>query len=237
MSTTNNDLPHYPGTELDAMSTAMNYHRWIVDSFRPYLGKSVAEVGAGIGTISQFLLKTDLDRLVAFEPSPNMYPVLAEKLRHEQRAETVNGFFAPDSRENAFDSVVYINVLEHIEDDRQELANALAALKPGGHILVFVPALAWLYSEFDRQIGHYRRYTKPGLAKLAREVGYTDVRTRYFDVIGIVPWYVMFVLLRKHVGYGSVTLYDKLVVPPLRRIERVVPPPIGKSVLLIARKP
>jgi len=237
MSTTNNDLPHYPGTELDAMSTAMNYHRWIVDSFRPYFGKSVAEVGAGIGTISQFLLETGLDRLVAFEPSPNMYPVLEKKLRHEQRAQAINDFFQPDGRLDSFDSVVYINVLEHIEDDRRELANALAALKPGGHLLVFVPALAWLYSEFDRQIGHYRRYTKAGLAQLARKLGYTDVRTRYFDVIGIVPWYVMFVLLRKHVGYNSVTLYDKLIVPPLRRIERVVPPPIGKSVLLIARKP
>jgi SAM-dependent methyltransferase len=228
---------HYPGTELDAMSEAQNYNRWIIDSFAPYLGDSVAEVGAGIGTISELLLATGVKRLVSFEPSKNMFPLLADKLRQQDRAIVINDVLRPNFESNGFDSVVYINVLEHIEADRTELANAFAALKPNGHVLVFVPALAWLYSDFDRQLGHFRRYTKNGLSNLARDVGFAVVKARYVDLVGIIPWYVMFVLLRKSPVRGSISLYDKLVVPPLRVLESVITPPIGKSVMLVAKKP
>lgn len=228
--------PHYPGKELEAMSFAVNYHRWIVDEFKPYLGEVTAEVGAGCGSVSKLLLRSHIKRLVAFEPSKNLYPLLEEELRNEMRAETVNDFFGSAYRENGFDSVVYINVLEHIQDDRAELTSALDALKPNGHLLVFVPALTWLYSDFDKQVGHCRRYVKKDLDRLVREVGFTLVKARYFDMAGIMPWYINFVLLRNSIGSGSVAWYDKLVVPITRLIEAAVPPPIGKNVLLVGRR-
>lgn len=226
----------YPGKELEALSVAVNYHRWIVDEIEPYLGSSVAEVGAGVGSVSQLLLERGVSRLAAFEPSSNMYPLLARSLASESRVRTINDFFAPRYEPDGFDSVLYINVLEHIEDDRAELGRALDALKPGGRLVIFVPALAWLYSEFDRQIGHYRRYTKAGLAHLVTDVGFTIMRARYFDVAGIIPWYIHFVLLRNSIGSRSVSLYDRLVVPIMKVAEAVVPPPVGKNVLLVARK-
>jgi SAM-dependent methyltransferase len=232
----NNPIRSYPGKELEAMSFAVNYHRWILHEFEPYLGETLAEIGAGRGSVSKLLLGKRIKHLFAFEPSPNLYPVLAAELRQETRAEAVNDFFSPRYAPDGFDSVVYINVLEHIQDDRTELAHALEALKPQGHLLLFVPALAWLYSDFDKQIGHFRRYAKPELSCLVREVGFTLVQVRYFDLAGIIPWYVNFVVLRHSMGSGSVSLYDKLVVPMMRRIESAVPPPIGKNVLLIGRK-
>ena len=226
----------YPGKELEAMSFAANYHRWIVDELSPWLAGRVAEVGAGMGSVSALLLERPIERLVAYEPSANMYPHLAAALRGHARAEARNEFFGQRSDES-FDTVAYINVLEHIEDDRAELARAHERISPGGHLLVFVPALAWLYSEFDRGIGHFRRYSRDGLAALARDAGFEVVRARYFDAAGVLPWYINFVLLRRGLGGAGVSLYDRLVVPPMRLVEGAVEPPIGKNVLLVARKP
>jgi SAM-dependent methyltransferase len=232
----NDILPHYPGKELETLSFAVNYHRWIIDAFEPYLGETIAEVGAGVGSVSKLLLEKRIKRLFAFEPSHNMYPLLEEELRHEERAKAVNDFFTPRYAQEGFDSAVYINVLEHIQDDRDELAHAREMLNSQGHLLLFVPALAWLYSDFDKQIGHLRRYTKKALSSLVRDVGFILVKAQYFDLAGIIPWYINFVWLRNSIGSGSVSLYDKLAVPTMRLIESVVPPPIGKNVLLIGKK-
>ncbi len=227
---------HYPGKDLETMSFAMNYHRWIIDELAPYLGESVAEVGAGVGSISKLLLGKPIKHLSAFEPSYNNFPNLEKNLQYDSRAKAVNDFFDGRHASTGFDSVVYINVLEHIEDDRAELTNALNALNAGGHVLLFVPALSWLYSEHDRQIGHFRRYAKKGLSRLVREVGFDLVKIRYFDLVGIVPWYINFTLLRNRLGDNRLTMYDRLVVPTMRRVEKTMPPPIGKNLLIIGKK-
>lgn len=227
---------HYPGKELEAMSSAENYRRWIVDSFAPYLGQEVAEVGAGIGSITSILLERPLRRLIAFEPSTNMFPMLASAVEREPRATAVNGLFGAAQAGENFDSIAYINVLEHVEHESEELATAFAALRPDGYLLIFVPALAWLYSNFDREVGHFRRYTRPGLQKLVADAGFEVIESRYFDIAGVLPWYLYFTLLGGSMGRGSVSLYDRLVVPPMRRVERAVKPPLGKNILLVARK-
>jgi SAM-dependent methyltransferase len=226
----------YPGKELEVMSFAVNYHKWIIDEFEPYLGPATAEVGAGLGSVSKLLLGKKIERLFAFEPSRNLYPLLSEALVEEKRVSVINDFFGPQHAGSGFDSVVYINVLEHIEDDHAELRRALEALKPKGYLLLFVPALAWLYSELDNKIGHFRRYTKNGLSRLTEDAGFKLVTARYFDFAGIIPWYVNFVLLKNSMGSGHVSLYDKLVVPAMRKIESLVMPPVGKNVLLIGQK-
>ncbi len=226
----------YFGKDLEAMSFARNYHDWILSRLRPYIGAVVAEVGAGVGSFSQLLRETSLDRLDAFEPSSNMYPLLAETLQDEPRARALNDFFGRDDPTSEYDSILYVNVLEHIEDDAAELARARDALKPGGHLLVFVPALQWLYSDLDRQVGHFRRYRKKPLVKLVEAAGLDVITARYFDIAGILPWYVNFVLLKNSITSGGVSAYDRLVVPVMRVVEGILPVPIGKNVLLVARK-
>ena len=229
-------MPHYLGKDLEAMAFARNYHKWILAEFLPYLGSSVAEVGAGVGSFSTLVLGTNIRSLKAFEPSRNMYPLLQEAFRQDRRAEAINDFFGRANTGERFDSVLYVNVLEHIEDDASELANAREALNLNGHLLIFVPALPWLYSDLDRQVGHFRRYLKKGLLELAQRSGFSIVKARYFDVAGIIPWYINFVLLKNLISGGSVSLYDRLVVPTMRVVEGVVPPPIGKNLLLVAKK-
>lgn len=224
----------YPGKELEAMGFAANYHRWIVDELAPFLGRRVAEVGAGIGSVSRLLLEKPIEGLVAYEPSENLFPQLRAALAGEPRARVRQAFFGHDTE--AFDSVAYINVLEHIDNDRGELDLARERLRPRGHLLVFVPALEWLYSPFDRRIGHFRRYSRRALGAMAEGAGLRVVRLRYFDAAGILPWYVNFVLLRRGLGSGGVSLYDRLVVPPMRIAERLIPPPLGKNLLLVARR-
>jgi SAM-dependent methyltransferase len=229
-------MPQYFGKDLEAMSLAKNYHKWILSEFLPYLGSSVAEVGAGDGSFSTLVLETNISSMKAFEPSRNMYPLLEETLSQDRRAKAVNDFFGSAYTGERFDSVLYVNVLEHIETDASELANAREALNPNGHLLIFVPALPWLYSDFDRQVGHFRRYMKKDLIEITKRSGFSVVKARYFDVAGIIPWYINFVLLKNPMGGGSVSLYDRLVVPTMRVMEGLVPPPIGKNVLLVAKK-
>lgn len=219
------------------MSSADNYRRWIVAGLAPYLGKRVAEVGAGIGSITRVILEQPVEHLVAFEPSSNMFPQLANAVRAEPRATAVHGLFGAGQAGQGFDSVAYINVLEHVEREREELSAAHAALRPGGHLLVFVPALAWLFSSFDREVGHFRRYSRDALERVVTHAGFEVVESRYFDIAGVLPWYVHFTLLGRGMGRGSVSLYDRLVVPPMRLLEGAVRPPLGKNVLLVARRP
>lgn len=228
----------YFGKDLEAMSFAHNYHKWIINEFAPYLGRTMAEVGAGTGNFSQFLLQAGVEQLVAYEPSDNMFAQLETQFADVDAVTSVNGFFEDDSNDylNTFDSVCYVNVLEHIEDDVVALQHAYKTLKVGGHILIFVPALAFLYSELDRKVGHFRRYSKKGLVEVAESAGFVINKTHYFDMLGIVPWYIAFVLLKQTTTEANVSLYDKLVVPLASKLEPRLRPFIGKNLVLVGTK-
>lgn len=230
------DNKEYFGKDLEAMSFAENYHNWILDEFSPYLGENVAEVGAGTGNFSDFLLGTKVRKLAAFEPSKNMFDVLQKRFLDHSVVDTINAFFEDQSFPNAFDSVCYVNVLEHIEDDFNALSHAHKALHQNGHLLIFVPALPFLYSDLDKKVGHFRRYKKQQLENLVSSAGFTIKKSKYFDIAGIIPWYIAFVLLKQTTTEANVSLYDKLIVPVMRRVERVIIPMIGKNLILIAQK-
>ena len=228
----------YFGIDLDAMAHADNYHRWILARFQPYLGRTVAEVGAGIGTFTTLVAGTQADEIYAFEPSSNMYPLLADFCRNLPRVKAVNSFF--DHRQggflNYFDSVLYVNVMEHVQDAAGEMRIVQQTLKPGGYLCLFVPALAFLYSDFDRKLGHFRRFHRAELVTLVEASGFQVVEASYFDFFGILPWYIRFKLMKQTLSARNVKLYDRLVVPIAQRLEQLVRPPLGKNLLLVARK-
>ena len=234
----------YPGIELESMAFAMKYHRWILDVFRPFLGKRIVEVGAGSGSFSELLLETIPERLDALEPSANLYALLAERLREIDTARvghahpgTLSETMESIHKAGPPDSVIYVNVLEHIEDDERELRTIHSMLRPGGHALIFSPAHAWLMGSMDHQLGHYRRYTMKDLAGKCKAAGFTIRLSSYFDMLGIPPWWVKYCVLRsKTMEPGAVRFYDRFAVPVSRFLESVIHPPVGRNVILVGEK-
>ena len=235
----------YTGRELEAMSWAINYHRWILTVFMPYLGQNIVEVGAGVGSFSELLLSEhNFQTLSLIEPSEELYEGLTNHMRElgtNTKVDLYHGSFldaAPLIKsQRAVDSVIYINVLEHIAEDERELEVIRDTLSQGGHVFVFVPALRWLYGTFDEQVGHVRRYTKTELEEKLKRGGFRIVRASYFDFAGIAPWWVKYRLLKSsRMERGAVRFYDQFIVPVVRRIESLAPPPIGKNVIVIAQK-
>jgi SAM-dependent methyltransferase len=214
----------------------VNYHTWIPKEIEPFLGDVTAEVGAGSGSFSRLLLTTTMKCLYAFEPSTAMFSLLAQNLQDQRRARVIHDFFDPSVLHEPLDSICYINVLEHVQDDLAELLKAREALKPRGRLILFVPALEWLYSDQDRSIGHFRRYTQEKLQQLVRSAGFAITASRYFDLAGILPWFLNFVVLKNSLNSGNVSMYDRVVVPVMRRVESAITPPIGKNILLIGQK-
>lgn len=233
----------YPGKDLEAMSFAVKYHRWMLNEFKEFVGSHIVEVGAGTGSFSEMLLGMRPETLHLVEPS-EMFDELQRKIGPNGQGTSVrlhNSIFesaaSEITAERRPDTIIYVNVLEHIEDDRHELELIRDVLADGGHALIFVPAMRALYSDFDRGIGHFRRYRKSELERKVRDSGMKVVKSRYFDLAGIAPWFIKYRLLRSNtMGGGAVAAYDKLVVPVMSRFESLVKPPIGKNVLLVAEK-
>ncbi|MDQ3748778.1 MAG: class I SAM-dependent methyltransferase [Acidobacteriota bacterium] len=238
-----NKKVEYVGKDLEAMDFAVNYHRWILALMKPFLGKHLVEVGAGTGAFSELLLETAPKTLSLVEPSA-MFETLQTNLAKRDSATKIRYFpnifaevAAQIETEQSPDSIIYINVLEHIEDDRLELEIIHRTLREKGRVFVFVPALPALFSEFDKQIGHFRRYRKTELAEKFHAAGFRILLSRYFDAAGIFPWLVKYRLLKSlTMESGAVHFYDKFVVPVAKPVESFLPLPLGKNLLFVAEK-
>jgi SAM-dependent methyltransferase len=143
----------------------------------------------------------------------------------------------PDLTTAAFDTAILVNVLEHVEDDRAMLDLLRGLLKPGGSLLLFVPALPWLFGTLDAIHGHHRRYTRASLQSVVERAGFTLRVLRYFDVLGVVPWLIAGRILRQtRFDPNAARLYDRFFVPVGSRLERLVEPGLGKNLLCIAER-
>ena len=231
----------YVGKDLEAMSFAVNYHKWILEEFRPFLGKKLVEVGAGTGSFSEMLIAENPQNLALIEPS-EMFEFLEQNISQIETSADVNYYNSifsetADVLDETPDTIIYVNVLEHIEDDRRELEKVYETLEPGGHCLIFVPAFMSLYGAFDEKVGHFRRYTKDELEEKAKAAGFKIVKSKYFDFVGIFPWYIKYKLLKSDsLESGAVTAYDKFAVPLTRKFERLINFPLGKNILTVLKK-
>jgi SAM-dependent methyltransferase len=226
--------------DLERLGTAKRFFDWVLDEFDPYLRGRVLEVGAGLGTITRKLVERYPDvTLEALEPAENVFtdPQSYASLSPRVAAHRLT-LIEYEPNADGFDAVIYLNVLKHIADDERELRLAAKALRQGGALLVFGPALEWLYSELDYRAGHYHRYSLRRLRDKVTAAGFEIVSARYFDVLGVLPYLLVYRLLR-HDDISGSTLwgYDRVVVPLSRLIQRVLRnPPFGKNVIMIAVK-
>lgn len=228
----------YIGNELELFAHARNWKAYWSGIFRPYLRGDVLEVGAGLGVNTRSLYNSpEVRRWVALEPDHRLLDQLrGAGLRGvEARAGTLEQV---DGKE-MFDAILYIDVLEHIEDDAAEVRRAAEHLKPGGRLLVLGPAHPKLYSQFDSAIGHYRRYTRGSLRALGEKVISLDLeRLWYLDSCGLLASSANRVLLRQSLPtLRQILFWDRLLVPCSRVLDPVLLHRCGKSVIAVwARK-
>ena len=232
----------YVGGELELFAAARNWKRRLARELAPHLGGHVLEVGAGLGATSASLLgEAKVASWTALEPDGALFErleraagELTSKLRIPVRAR--QGTLATLAPEERFDAVLYVDVLEHIEDDRGELMRAAARLAPGGRLVVLAPAHQSLYSEFDQEIGHFRRYDRRSLRALAPP-GVELTQLAYLDSVGWLASLGNRLLLRRSLPTpGQIRLWDDWMVPASGVLDRVLGGRFGKSVLGVWRR-
>ena len=230
-------LDDYQGVEeLICMEEAINYNSWISFLCKPYIKGTLLEIGSGIGSFTKEWLGVAND-VVALEMAQSCVSTLNERFQSDGRITVLEKDIMNLDEELIcrFDSAVSINVLEHVENDEVALSNIYKSLKPGGILVVFVPAFQILYGKTDRAIGHYRRYSKRDLrGKLAR-ADFQVIKMRYVNFLGFFAW---FLTKNKEavLSKRNILLYDRYVVPLLCRTENFLQPPIGQSILAISCK-
>lgn len=229
----------YEGQEFAPLSLARNYYNWIFSFFEPYLGSEILEHGAGAGVISEKLLSYDPKRLMLLEPASNLIPILQRKFQHLPHLTIVDRTLEQAVGQlsaSPLDTIVSVNVLEHLENDQRELAMMHQLLKPGGHLLLFTPAFQSIYGSMDRKVGHYRRYRLGELSKKLEQAGFTVETMRYFNMTGYVTWGISNKLLKvENLSMTPVKIFDK-IVPLLRLTEKIIPPPFGQSIVAVAKR-
>lgn len=229
----------YVGSELDLFARAANWKRYWSSLLRPCLGQRILDVGAGIGATLDVLADGPGRSWLALEPDP----ALADRLRAriaagEVRAEVEvrTGTLADLTPDERFDTILYIDVLEHIADDAAEFAHAADRLLPGGRICILAPAHPWLFTAFDAAIGHERRYTRDSLAAVAPQ-GLACERLDYLDSVGMLASMGNRFLLRAaHPTASQIALWDRMMVPVSRLLDPLLLRRVGKSVLGVWRR-
>jgi len=232
----------YAADDLETMSEAVRYQRHIFGLVRPHLGLRVLEVGCGIGTMTRQILETNPAlQLVCIEPNANCARLAREELHGEPRVAIrmchLEECEQTELQQQRFDTIVCVNVLEHIEDDVSALrlfGEVVAAT--GGKVLVFVPAVQRIYGPHDAALGHHRRYSKPSLAAAFRAAGLDIVSIKYTNPIGLLGWmYNLYISGNTEHTSGQVRLFDRFVAPWALPLERVITPPIGLSLFAVGR--
>ena len=217
------------------------YLAWQLDQFAPFLGERILEVGCGVGSITALLGEREL--VVGIEIEREVLEVAESRFPDAQRHRFLQADFmsldesALESlRGERFDSVVCMNVLEHIESDAEAVGRMSSLLAPKGVLALLVPAHQMLYGPYDRLDGHFRRYSKAALRSLMSAAGLELLSSYYFNCIGALGWWIQYKLLRRTIhGESQFGLMNRLV-PILRRVEALVRPPFGLSVIAIGQK-
>jgi SAM-dependent methyltransferase len=226
----------YSSTELAALTGARNYYRWIYRRLAPHIGRRVVEIGAGVGTFADLLVRhPHLEHLTLVEPAGNLFPVLRARFAEEPRVTLVHGEIDALPATALADTVILVNVLEHVDDDAGFLARLRTRLPPGGRLLVLAPAGPAVFGTLDRAFGHHRRYTAATLGGRLSTAGFAVESLRYFNLPGVLAWFIAGRILRKAtLSARAVRIYDRCVVPWLAAVESVVPPPRGQSLVAVA---
>jgi glycosyltransferase involved in cell wall biosynthesis len=219
------------------LARADRYNRWVFDQLAPWLGERVLEIGAGIGSFTRYLVGREL--IVATDLNPRYLRMIANSFEPHTRVEVLpldlRDFDPAPLAARGIDTILCLNVLEHVDDDAAALRRMHATLAPGGRLLLLVPAHPRLYGAIDRAIHHHRRYGRADLGARLEAAGFRVEHTAFLNRPGALGWYLNGVLLRRSGVPGIQVRLQNLLVP-LLRLEHVAPLPFGLSLLVVARR-
>jgi SAM-dependent methyltransferase len=229
----------YVGSELELFAAAHNWKSYWSRRIRPFITGDVLEVGAGIGSNTPFLDPGGHGRWVCLEPDWRLTSQLVQNLarqKHLRAHEAVSGTLASLDAGQTFDTIIYIDVLEHIEDDREELERAASRLRLGGRIIVLSPAHQRLFTPFDAAIGHFRRYNRPMLRRISPP-GLGLETLIYLDSAGLALSLANLLFLRQSMPTkAQLRIWDGWVVPVSRVLDRCLFNSVGKSIVGVWRR-
>jgi SAM-dependent methyltransferase len=231
--------PNITVSDLEIMSSAQNYRNWMYSRIRQFVGQRILEVGCGIGNFTQLFLDREL--VVATD----VYKPCIEQLRINLGDSPnliaieldISDPAARDLEKHELDTIVCLNVLEHIEDDLKALLNMHHVLRQEGRLVLLVPAFQFLYGTVDRSLMHHRRYSRKDLLPRIREAGFEIERSFYMNMIGMAGWFLNNrVLKRREENAEQIDFFDRYIAPFADRLERTFPPTFGLSLIAIGQK-
>jgi SAM-dependent methyltransferase len=227
--------PAYQHRVLESLASAQNYIAWLASLARPFLGDDPLEVGAGAGDYAAAWLAGGLERITLSELDPHLLGELRTRFEGDERV-TVRELDVTGAPAGSHSAVVAYNVLEHIADHVGALRSAQKLVRPGGAIVMLVPAFEFAMSRFDHDIGHHRRYRKETLGAAYRDAGIELEQLGYVNAPGLLAWLVAVKWFKREPGEGVLLrTWDRFVVPVARRAEALKSPPFGQSLLAVGR--
>jgi len=229
----------YSGDELELFGNAINWKTYWSNFVRPFVGKTVLDVGAGIGSTAELFVATNIESWLCIDPDSSH----CDSIKHK-----INVGLLPDvisvktctsidlDASEVFDTILYIDVLEHIEDDAKELNVAASLLSKGGHLIVISPAHQWLYSPFDEKIGHFRRYSKSSLRNIM-PVNLTVEHIRYIDSVGLFASMANKLILKAtDPSLRQILMWDRRMIPLSVIFDPYLRYAVGKSLVGVFKK-
>lgn len=237
------DAGHYTGHEnLELMSDSHRFNDWMYEEISSSLCGDILEIGSGIGTFSEKLTRDFPNSNLTFTDMSSMYVELLKKKFSSNGSVVV---YRLDLNERIdyerigykkFDSILAVNVLEHVENDEFAFSQLYDMLKEKGTLVVLVPCHKFLYNIIDQNIGHFRRYTKKELEYKVRKTGFVIDKTFYFNTVGMIGWYLNGNLFKKPKVSGTGVKILDTVVPVLKYTERIFGKRIGLSIICTVKK-
>jgi SAM-dependent methyltransferase len=228
----------YEGDELMLFQHAKNWKKYFSKKIKPYIKGTVLEAGAGIGATTLLLNDGSAEKWLLLEPDEKMSALLKKKIETKElpsNCQVQTGTIGQVVL--TFDTIMYVDVLEHIEADTEEIQKASDLLNAGGHIIVLSPAFQFLYNPFDKAIGHYRRYNKKKLKKIT-PAQLKVVSNKYYDSIGFFAALANKLLLRKkYPTQKQVLFWDNWMVPFSKLTDQLFFNSFGKSIITVWKKP
>jgi SAM-dependent methyltransferase len=219
---------------LEGLSMARNHRRWFAHFAVPYLGSHPMEVSSGLGDYAEEWLR-HVGRMTLTEAEPARLLALKERFADHPGVD-VRELLLPVNERGDHTCAVSYNVLEHIEQDVAALRSMAGLVRPGGHVVIVVPAFPFAMSPVDIATGHVRRYTRRSLGEAMTAAGLRVVKMHYANSLGLIGYYTATSLLKLTPGPGPmVYFYDRVVAPMTRLAERIVRPPFGQSVVGVAQ--